>query len=117
MRKLAPSLAFLIAACASETPPPGSVTPVPSRGSHQHGHLASLSAQDLGELFGAPAFQVREGPGLKLQWRGGGCVLDAYLYPPENSAGIERVTYVDARLASGAPIDPATCERDIEASR
>lgn len=118
---LAPTL--LLAACASEraqqapvsTPPPPAERP--ARSAHQHGHLIGMSAQDLGELFGAPFMQVREGPGLKLQWRGGGCVLDTYLYAPESGAGVERVTHVDARRESGADTEPTNCEASIESAR
>ena len=118
IRRLAPALALFLAACASETPAPV-VTPVtvPVKGSHGHGRLIGMSISDLGELFGSPAFQVREGPGLKLQYRGGGCVLDAYLYAPDSGQGIERVTHIDARLASGADTDAVACEAAIEAGR
>ena len=63
------------------------------------------SAAELGQRFGPPTFQVREGPGTKLQWSRGGCVLDAYLYGP----GTERVTHVDARRPSGDDLPLATC--------
>ncbi|WP_309611754.1 hypothetical protein [Sphingomonas sp.] len=118
MRRIVPVLTLFLAACASETPAPV-VTPaaVPAKGSHGHGRLIGLSISDLGEVFGSPAFQVREGPGLKLQYRGGGCVLDAYLYPPEKGQGVERVTHIDARLASGADTDAVACEAAIEAGR
>jgi hypothetical protein len=59
------------------------------------------------QLFGQPALQVREGPGLKLQWRGRSCVLDAYLYA-QGTAG-ERVAHVDTRVQSGADTDQLTC--------
>ena len=118
MRKFVPALTLLLAACATEPGPPPGTTPAPTTGSsHQHGHLIGLSTSELGELFGAPALQVREGPGLKLQYRGGGCVLDAYLYPPPNGQGIERVSHIDARLTSGADTDINGCEARIEASR
>ncbi|WP_293943997.1 hypothetical protein [Sphingomonas sp.] len=117
MRRFAPALTLLLAACASETPAPAP-TPVPTRQSaHQHGRLLGLAAPELGELFGAPSLQVREGPGLKLQYRGGGCVLDAYLYAPPSGQGVERVTHVDTRLKSGADTDQVGCEAAIEGSR
>ena len=117
MRRFAPALTLLLAACASQTPAPVA-PPAPTRQSaHQHGRLLGLAVPELGELFGAPSLQVREGPGLKLQYRGGGCVLDAYLYAPESGQGVERVTHVDTRLASGADTDQIGCEAAIEASR
>ncbi len=120
MRRIAPALglSLILSACASETLAPVA-TPItaPVKSSHGHGRLIGMSIGDLGELFGAPSFQVREGPGLKLQYRGGGCVLDAYLYLPESGQGVERVTYIDARLASGVDTDAAACEAAIEAGR
>ncbi|WP_214703821.1 hypothetical protein, partial [Escherichia coli] len=60
--------------------------------------------------FGPVQFQVREGPGVKLQWQGTNCVLDAYLYPPTAGAGSERVAHVDTRRpVSGDPVDQAAC--------
>ena len=119
MRFLALMPPFFLAACAAGSRP-AAEQPAPvvtTHSTHQHGHLIGLSLSDLGELFGAPALQVREGPGLKLQYRGGGCVLDAYLYPPQNSQGIDRVSHVDARLPSGADADSTSCEAAIEAAR
>lgn len=121
LRRLAPLLILLLAACASDPrarvgePQP---LPAPLRPSnHQHGQLTGLGVGELGELFGAPALQVREGPGLKLQYRGGGCVLDAYLYATADGRGVERVTHIDTRLASGADTDQVNCEAAIEGSR
>ncbi len=119
MRRFVPTLTILLAACASETRAPVDTAPPagPALSAHHHGRLIGLSVSDLGELFGAPNLQVREGPGLKLQYRGGGCVLDAYLYLPESGQGVERVTHVDTRLVSGADTDQVGCEATIEASR
>ena len=107
-RFLAPSLALLVAACAS-TPAvkPAEVVIKPT--ARPGGMLIGLDVHDLGQRFGQPAFQVQEGPGTKLQWAGGGCVLDVYLYPPESGSGSARVTYADARRPSGVDIDVATC--------
>lgn len=120
-RRLTLALTLLLAACASDTGAPGvepRPLPAPLRpGSHQHGRLTGLSVGELGDLLGSPSLQVREGPGLKLQYRGGGCVLDAYLYAPTDGRGVERVTHADARLPSGADTDVAGCEAAIEASR
>ena len=60
-------------------------------------------------LFGPADADVREGSGRKLQFAGPICVLDAYLYPPQQGAGAERVTYVDARTAAGTPTDGTQC--------
>ena len=68
-----------------------------------------MTAGELVLRFGQPALQVREGPGLKLQFRGRTCVLDAYLYPPVQGGGPERVTHVDTRLPSGNDTPQPAC--------
>ena len=116
MRRFAHVLTLLLAACASETRAPVT-TPPPNINRHQHGRLIGLTVPQLGELFGAPNLQIREGPGLKLQYRGGGCILDAYLYAPASGQGVERTTHVDTRLPSGADTDQVGCEAAIEGAR
>lgn len=120
LRRITPALALFLAACATqpESAPPSSVAPpsTPRETEHEHGRLIGLDVPELGKLLGAPQFQVREGSGLKLQYRGGGCVLDAYLYRDVDGRGVERVTHVDARLPSGVDTNVAGCEAAIEAS-
>ena len=99
-------LALLAAACA-RTPKPETVQP-PVAVERQGADLIGLSLAELNRRFGQPIFQVREGPGTKLQWSAGGCVLDAYLYPP-TGGGAERVTHVDTRRPSGDDIDLRSC--------
>lgn len=100
--------ALLIAACAraprAVEPGPAPVTP-----DRPSGVLIGLTASELGQRFGQPSFQVREGPGTKLQWSENGCVLDAFLYPPESGRGVERVLHADARAPSGAGMAIETC--------
>lgn len=104
-------LALSLSACATrperpdELPAAPPVTPSPQVRSD----LLGLTAGELLQRFGLPALQVREGAGLKLQFRGRGCVLDAYLYAPAQGSGPERVTHVDARLQSGADTDQTRC--------
>ncbi len=108
MRRLAPTLALVLAACSTvpkSEPVPLTVRPATA----PSGELVGMSVHDLGLRFGQPRFQVEEGPGTKLQWAGGGCVLDVYLYPPASGRGIERVTHVDARRPSGADLDVRGC--------
>jgi len=113
MRHLLPALAVLVlAGCATapEQPAPVSATS-PTRA--PRGDLIGLTPQELGERLGAPTFQVREGPGVKLQWASNTCVLDTFLYPAPGSTAL-RVSYIDARRVSGDPTDRATCIAALE---
>ena len=111
MRFLLPVAASVVlAGCVARDPAPTPVhTPAPVAPKPQvvHSNLIGATAGQLIQLFGQPALQVREGPGLKLQFRGRNCVLDAYLYPQGTSG--ERVTYVDARLPSGNDTNTQEC--------
>ena len=107
-RFLAPSIALLVAACAS-TPAVKPAAAVIKPFARPGGTLIGMDVHDLGRRFGQPVFQVQEGPGTKLQWAGSGCVLDVYLYPPTSGSGSARVTYADARRPSGVDIDVASC--------
>jgi hypothetical protein len=73
------------------------------------GVLIGLTASELGQRFGQPSFQVREGAGTKLQWSENGCVLDAYLYPPDHGRGVDRVSFAEARRPSGADLGLDDC--------
>src|SRR5919112_4963514 len=108
-RFLAISVAMCLSACATR-PAPQPQPPPPIPMSPQiHSNLLGLTAGELIQRLGAPALQIREGRGLKLQFRGRSCVLDAYLYPPLQGAGAERVTHVDARLPNGNDTDQLSC--------
>ena len=99
--------ALLIAACArapQATPGPG-----PAPVSRPSGVLIGMTATDLIARFGQPRLQLREGPGTKLQWAADGCVLDAFLYPPEDGRGFPRVMHAEARAPSGAGMVAETC--------
>jgi hypothetical protein len=113
MRRIIPLFALLAAGCAS-TPEPPVVQPVSiARPPRVATGLLGLTAAELVGHFGNPALQVREGAGLKLQFRSTRCVLDAYLYTPPGG-GIERVAHVDARLPSGVDADQAACVSALE---
>lgn len=112
-----PILAFalLLSACATRGPELPSERPVvqPPVAPAPTG-LLGLTASELVQKFGAPALQVREGAGLKLQFRGRACVLDAYLYRPVQGSGVERVTHVEARLPSGADTSQSGCIASLQ---
>ncbi len=108
MRRILIASTLFLAACATrpespaEQPTPVAPSP-PSRSD-----LLGLSAGELVQRFGNPALQIREGAGLKLQFRRRGCVLDAYLYA-SGSGGVERVSHVDARHPTGADMNQQAC--------
>ena len=115
MRRLFLASALLLAGCATrpEQPAPAPVQTVqPQPAQRATTRLTGMTTRDLTAHFGRPALQVQEGSSLKLQFRGRYCVLDAYLYPGQNGALV--VTHVDARLPTGADIDPATCISALE---
>lgn len=103
--------ALLLAGCMAREPePPAPAVPVPMPARPQApGSLIGLSAGELIQRMGQPALQVREGPGLKLQFRGRSCVLDAYLYPTPSGGLPERVTHIDTRLQNGNDTSQAPC--------
>jgi hypothetical protein len=107
---------LLLAGCAS-TPLPVSVpsqaaatTPLP--GLAQRGGLIGADANTLASRLGLPRLRIREGDGTKLQFAGGTCLLDAYLYPA--SDGVPRVTHIDTRNRDGRSVALADCLAMIE---
>lgn len=117
MRRLAPLPVLLLAACSTTPRPvpapvsrPATAQPQPIRTG-----LSGLSQNELQQKFGPPSFTLREGPGLKLQWQNGGCVLDAYLYP--SNGGTMVVTHVDARRpGSGDSVAVEGCAVSLTSS-
>jgi hypothetical protein len=115
MRRLALASTLVLAACA--TRPEQTIVqapPVVSQPPKSRSTIVGLTAAELVGHFGNPALQVREGVGLKLQFRSNRCVLDAFLYPPESGSGVQRVTFVDTRLPSGVATDQAACISALE---
>ena len=107
-RLLAIAPALFVAACGTAPQaPPQVITPPPAQ--VERGDLIGLTSGELIQRFGAPALQIHEGTSLKLQFRGRQCILDAYLYPPANGRGVERVMHVDSRVSSGADTDQRAC--------
>ena len=102
------SLTLSLAACASAPEPVAGPVSAPVHRPSVSA-LIGMTANDLISRFGQPTFQVREGPGIKLQWSANGCVLDTYLYPPASGRGAETVTHIDTRRPSGAAISQPEC--------
>ena len=105
----------------SSVPPTRSVTPPvtgfrPPQIQRAPG-LEGVIEQDASSLvrrFGQPRLDVREGDARKLQFTGGPCVLDVFLYPLR-PGGEPVATYLEARRASdGEEVDRAAC---VEALR
>ena len=115
MRRLLLLAPLLAAGCATTPQQPRQPSPVAPQ-PQARGPLLGLSAGQLVQRLGTPALQIREGQGLKLQFRSSSCVLDAYLYRPAGGQGAETVTHVDARARSGADIDPASCVATLQRS-
>ena len=89
------------------------IKPIPHRpyGPRVEAGLEGVIGADRGGLerqFGAPRLDVREGDALKLQWSGGACILEVYLYPPPRG-GEPSASYVDARRGDGRDVDKASC--------
>jgi hypothetical protein len=78
--------------------------------------VIGADVEALNRQFGAPRLDVREGDARKLQWSGGPCVLDAYLYPPDGG-GRPIATFVDARRGDGRDVDRAACVAALRKSR
>jgi hypothetical protein len=112
------ALSLLLAGCGEGTATSArgkleAIKPLPHRpsGPRVEAGLEGVIGADRSSLerqFGAPRLDVREGDALKLQWSGGACILDVYLYPP--ARGIEpSASYVDARRGDGRDVDKASC--------
>ena len=111
MRKtLTLAAALLLAGCATQPLPEPEPQPTPTpTGPSVPGSLINMTAAELIQKMGQPALQVREGPGLKLQFKNRACILDAYLYPSPSGGLPERVTHVDTRLSNGNDTSQQSC--------
>ncbi|MCM8558349.1 hypothetical protein [Sphingomicrobium sediminis] len=110
-----------LAACGGSTTSqvrpafPQTSAPPPAPTVQAFGPLIGSSAATLAARFGEPALRIAEGNSLMLQYKGGNCVLDAYLYP--GTSGAMQVTHIDTRDTSGLPAQSAGCIRAIEQRR
>lgn len=103
---------LFVAGCATAPQQPQPTPVAPTR--QIRGDLIGMTAGEIVQRLGTPALQIREGSSLKLQFRNPSCILDAYLYSGAGGSGPERVTYVDARLRSGADTDQRGCVAALE---
>ncbi len=102
--------AMSLAGCMARAPQPEPVKAPPIvQAPEVRSDLTGMTAGELIQRMGQPALQVREGAGLKLQFRGRSCILDAYLYSPPQGTGAERVTHIDTRLVNGNDTSQASC--------
>lgn len=106
--------ALALAGCGGSMVPaarPAGYVPVPNTLPEPAsvGAVKGLSAPRLIGQYGTPLLDISEGKARKLQFAGPICVLDAYLYPPQNGRGEPVVAYIDTRQRDGSPIDQASC--------
>ena len=109
---LSAAMLLLLAGCGTTPIPVITPTSPVASAPPQRGDLIGLDANALATRFGRPRLQVREGDGTKLQFAGGTCLLDAYLYP--SGKGLPRVTHIDTRNREGRSVAQADCVRMIE---
>jgi hypothetical protein len=113
MRFALPLTALLLSACASSPQSIAIPAHLPAAtAAPERGPLIGADAHTLATRFGTPRLRIREGEGTKLQFAGGTCLLDAYLYPARD--GQARVTHVDTRNREGRNVAQAECVAMIE---
>jgi len=117
------ALAILLAGCAGGAAP-APAAPAPSRvGVVRVPEVMSPAglegvigapAATLTRRFGEPRLDLAEGDARKLQFAGGTCVLDVYLYPLQVGAE-PTAAHVEARQRQGgADVDRGACIREVE---
>ena len=113
MRYLLSAALLVLAGCAATPIPVATPASPVASASPQRGSLIGLDTGALLTRLGQPRLRVREGDGTKLQFAGGTCLLDAYLYPA-TSGGAPRVTHIDTRNREGRSVAQAGCIAMIE---
>jgi hypothetical protein len=76
------------------------------------GRLIGLDSSQVAQLLGPADFRRADGPAEILQYRGGTCVLDLYLYR-DISTGQFRVKHIEARDRSFASVAPDACLANV----
>lgn len=109
MRRFAAMATLFLSACATapRTPPVADLPP-PQPIIRDAAGLVGLTASQVVSKLGPPALQIREGAGIKLQFRNSRCVIDTYLYPPARGQP-EKVEHVDTRAPSGVDANEQVC--------
>lgn len=113
-----PLMALLLAGCGAtagggKAPPPVSVSSRPApppvfRPPPAGDPVLGQSVVAVTNLLGAPRLDLREGAGRKLQFSGGGCVIDVYFYAPR-AQGEAVATHIDSRGLDGRDADKSYC--------
>lgn len=94
---------------AGNLPAPNAHRGGPTRPSNSSNDpVMGRDAASLIRQFGPPRLDLTEGAAHKLQFAGGGCILDAYLYAPRPGAEAV-VTHIDTRSVNGDDVDRAAC--------
>ncbi|WP_310467920.1 hypothetical protein [Sphingomonas sp.] len=109
MRRLALFATLMLSACATAPDPPPAPVAVSAPVPQVRSDVLGMTAAELIDRFGIPALQIREGSGTKFQFRNQACVLDAYVYPPLDARGTEKVVHVDTRNRGGNEVDQRSC--------
>lgn len=107
MRRILLASILLLSACA-RAPLPEPVSQVAQPIVRDPAGLVGLTAAQVVSKLGPPVLQIREGAGLKLQFRNSRCVIDTYLYPSARGAA-EKVEHVDTRAPSGVDANETVC--------
>jgi hypothetical protein len=92
---------------ASRTPDGGHKTFKPLSPSK----LTGQNKEVLLRLLGTPSFKRRDPPAEIWRYRDQSCLLDLYLYPPEDSdvGAPLQVTFIEARTPQGPSTSVTTC--------
>ncbi len=100
--------ALIIAGCASGR----SVDDRTASRAPTSAELSGLGRAELVGLLGPADFNRVDGPAEIMQYRGGGCTLDVFLFK-QSAGGETRVTHVEARDDSMQTVPGDTCLQSV----